>query len=45
MIAAGKIAPDFTPPAVPAPVSLIDLRSHGAVIVVFYTEDSIPLCT
>ena len=45
MIAAGKIAPDFTLPAVPAPVSLTDLRSRGAVIVVFYTEDSTPLCT
>jgi peroxiredoxin Q/BCP len=45
MMAAGTIAPDFTLPAVPAPVSLTDLRSRGAVIVVFYTEDSTPLCT
>src|SRR5262245_8654511 len=42
---AGEIAPDFTLPAVPAPVSLTELRSRGAVIVVFYTEDSTPLCT
>ena len=45
MITAGEIAPDFTLPAVPAPVSLTELRSRGAVIVVFYTEDSTPLCT
>ena len=45
MIAVGKIAPDFTLPAVAATVSLTELRSRGAVIVVFYTEDSTPLCT
>jgi peroxiredoxin len=45
MITAGDIAPDFTLPAVPAPVSLAELRSRGAVIVVFYAEDSTPLCT
>jgi peroxiredoxin Q/BCP len=44
MITAGEIAPDFTLPAVPAPVSLTELRSRGAVIVVFYSEDSTPLC-
>lgn len=38
-------APDFTLPAVPAPVSLTELRRRGTVIVVFYTEDSTPLCT
>lgn len=45
MIAAGDIAPDFTLPAVPAPVSLTEIRSRAAVAVVFYTEDSTPLCT
>ncbi len=38
-------APDFMLPAVPAPVSLAELRSRGEVIVVFYAEDSTPLCT
>jgi len=45
MTAAGDIAQDFTLPALPAPISLAELRSRGAVIVVFYTEDSTPLCT
>jgi peroxiredoxin Q/BCP len=45
MIGIGDVAPDFTLPAVPAPVSLADLRSRAAVIVIFYAEDSTPLCT
>jgi thioredoxin-dependent peroxiredoxin len=31
-------------PAVPSAISLAELRSRGTVIVVFYTEDSTPLC-
>jgi peroxiredoxin Q/BCP len=45
MVSAGDMAPDFTLPAVPAPVSLTALRSRAAVIVIFYAEDSTPLCT
>ena len=45
MISVGEPAPDFTLPAVPALVSLAELRSRAAVIMVFYTEDSTPLCT
>ena len=45
MLAVGDIAPDFELSAVPAPVSLTQLRSRGAVVVVFYAEDSTPLCT
>ena len=45
MIAAGEIAPDFSLAAVPAAVSLAELRSRGTVIVVFYAEDATPLCT
>jgi peroxiredoxin Q/BCP len=45
MIVAGDIVQDFTLSALPAPISLAELRSRGAVIVVFYTEDSTPLCT
>src|SRR5262249_37571229 len=44
MLAVGEIAPDFVLPAVPARVALTELRSRAAVIVVFYTEDSTPLC-
>jgi peroxiredoxin Q/BCP len=45
MIAAGDHAPDFSLPAIPSPVSLAELRSRGAVVVIFYAEDSTPLCT
>jgi peroxiredoxin Q/BCP len=45
MLGIGDVVPDFTLPAVPAAVSLGDLRSRGVVIVVFYAEDSTPLCT
>jgi peroxiredoxin Q/BCP len=45
LIAPGDFAPDFALPAVPGPVSLVELRSRGAVVVIFYTEDSTPLCT
>jgi len=44
MITVGDIAPDFMLPAVPTAISLAELRSRGAVIIVFYTEDSTPLC-
>jgi thioredoxin-dependent peroxiredoxin len=45
MITVGETAPDFALPAVPALVSLTELRSRGVVILVFYAEDSTPLCT
>jgi peroxiredoxin Q/BCP len=43
--APGDFAPDFTLPAVPGAVSLAELRSRGAVVVIFYAEDTTPLCT
>src|SRR5262249_33829750 len=45
MIGIGDGVPDFTLPAVPEALSLADLRSRAVVIVVFYAEDSTPLCT
>jgi thioredoxin-dependent peroxiredoxin len=45
LITAGDHAPDFALPAVPGPVSLAELRSRGAVVVIFYAEDATPLCT
>jgi peroxiredoxin Q/BCP len=45
VIAPGDHAPDFALPAVPGPVSLAELRSRGAVVVIFYAEDATPLCT
>jgi peroxiredoxin Q/BCP len=45
LITLGDVAPDFTLPAVPSPISLAELRSRGAVVVIFYAEDATPLCT
>jgi peroxiredoxin Q/BCP len=45
MVGIGDVVADFTLPAVPGTVSLADLRGRGVVIVVFYAEDSTPLCT
>jgi thioredoxin-dependent peroxiredoxin len=45
LISPGDLAPDFSLPAVPGPVSLAELRGRGVVVVIFYTEDATPLCT
>lgn len=44
MLREGDPAPEFSLPAVPQAMSLSALCARSDVIVVFYTEDSTPLC-
>lgn len=45
MLSYGEEAPDFDLPGVPERVKLSQLRQQGAVVVVFFSEASTPLCT
>ena len=45
MSSEANTAPDFTLPAVPRRVDSAPLRRRGKILLVFYTEDSTPVCT
>lgn len=44
MVRVGQAAPGFTLPSTAGPLSLASLLDEGPVVLLFYNEDSTPLC-